>query len=142
MIKVEQRNLADGVSKKAHMAYGGNPGDSLAQMMRSKKPVASMPKQAQTLSTQQIQEIYSKVATNIGADVKFNPNAFTKEERDAIKETDEEYKRRGFFKRIFPCYDFLYYKQFFEEDRPLNFLIDAKLFQKKRGSNAAVIRKN
>jgi hypothetical protein len=83
-----------------------------------------------------------KVASNIGADVKFNPNAFTKEEREAIKETDDEYRRRGFFGRIFPCYDFLYYKQFFEEDRPLNYVVDAKLFHKKRGPQAATIRKN
>lgn len=74
--------------------------------------------------------------------MKFNPNAFNKEEKEAIRETDDEYKRKGFFNRIFPCIDFLYYKQFFEEDRPLNYLVDAKLFQKKRGQGAAMIRKN
>jgi hypothetical protein len=57
-------------------------------------------------------------------------------------DTDSEFKRRGFFKRIFPCVDFLYYKQFFEEDRPLNYLIDAKVFSKKRGTNQAMLRKN
>jgi len=44
----------------------------------------------------------------------------------------EEFGRRNFFKRIFPTVDFLYYKQFFEEDRPLNYFIDQKLFSKKR----------
>jgi len=46
------------------------------------------------------------------ADTKFggNNNLFTKEERQIMKETEDEYKRRGFFKRIFPCFDFLYYK--------------------------------
>lgn len=82
------------------------------------------------------------MASNLGGDTKFNPNAFTKEEREAFKETDDEFKRKGFFNRIFPCHDFLYYKQFFEEDRPLNYLIDAKLFQKKRSNNAAILRKN
>ena len=67
---------------------------------------------------------------------------FSKEEKQVMKETDEEFRRRGFFKRIFPCYDFLYYKQFFEEDRPLNYLLDAKLFQKKRGNNLQMMRKN
>jgi hypothetical protein len=38
------------------------------------------------------------------------PNAFTKEEKQAIKDTEDEYKRRGFFKRLFPSPDFLYYK--------------------------------
>ena len=67
---------------------------------------------------------------------------FTNEERAVMKETDEEFRRRGFFKRIFPCFDFLYYKQFFEEDRPLNYLLDAKLYHKRRGNNASNLRKN
>jgi len=37
----------------------------------------------------------------------------TKEEKNVMKETDEEHRRRGLFKRIFPTMDFLYYKQFF-----------------------------
>ncbi len=44
----------------------------------------------------------------------------------------EEYGRRNFFKRIFPTVDFPYYKQFFEEERPLNHFLDLKLFSKKR----------
>lgn len=44
----------------------------------------------------------------------------------------EENNRRNLFKRIFPTVDFLYYKQFFEEERPLNHYIDKKLFGKKR----------
>jgi len=34
----------------------------------------------------------------------------SKEEKIALKETEDEFKRRGFFKRIFPTVDFLYYK--------------------------------
>ncbi len=49
----------------------------------------------------------------------------TKDEKICFKETEDEYKRRGAFKRIFPSPDFLYYKQFFEEDRPLNYFLDA-----------------
>jgi len=48
----------------------------------------------------------------------------TKEEKIALKETEEEFKRRGEFKRIFPTVDFPYYKQFFEEDRHLNYFLD------------------
>ena len=66
----------------------------------------------------------------------------SKEDRQAIKDTDDEYKRRGFFKRIFPSPDFLYYKQFFEEERLVNYIIDAKIFAKKRGINPIQLRKH
>jgi len=56
----------------------------------------------------------------------------TKEEKYAIQDTIDENKRRGFFKRIFPTVDYLYYRQFFEEDRPLNRLLDEKLMSKRR----------
>ena len=56
----------------------------------------------------------------------------SKDEKIALKEAEEEYKRRGGFKRIFPTIDFNYYKQFFEEDRPLNYFLDAKLMHKQR----------
>ena len=49
-----------------------------------------------------------------------------------MKETIDEFGRKNFFKRIFPTVDFLYYKQFFVEERPLNYFIDKKLFGKKR----------
>lgn len=56
----------------------------------------------------------------------------TKEERFIVQETMDEYRRKGFFKRIFPAVDFLYYKQFFEEDRPFNRLLDERIWAKKR----------
>jgi hypothetical protein len=49
-----------------------------------------------------------------------------------LKETIDEFNRKNFFKRIFPTVDFLYYKQFFVEERQLNYFIDKKLFGKKR----------
>jgi hypothetical protein len=49
----------------------------------------------------------------------------SKDERQLLKETEDEYKRKGAFKRIFPTVDFLYYKQFFEEVRPMNYFLDA-----------------
>lgn len=55
-----------------------------------------------------------------------------KEEKYALQDTIDENKRKGFFKRIFPTVDYLYYKQFFEEDRPLNKMIDERLMNKKR----------
>ena len=59
----------------------------------------------------------------------------TKEEKLALKETEDEFKRRNFFKRIFPSGDFLYYKRFFEEERPLNNFLDAKLMAQFRDNN-------
>jgi hypothetical protein len=38
------------------------------------------------------------------------PSNMSKEDKQALMDTNEEFKRRGFFKRIFPCVDFLYYK--------------------------------
>ena len=34
----------------------------------------------------------------------------TKEEKTVIKESEDENRRKGLFKRVFPCLDFLYYK--------------------------------
>jgi len=56
----------------------------------------------------------------------------TKEEKIVLKETIDENARKNFFKRIFPTVEYMYYKQFFEEDRPLNHFIDAKLMGRKR----------
>ena len=52
-----------------------------------------------------------------------------------LKETEDEYKRRGAFKRVFPSLDFPYYKQFFEEVRPMNYFVDAQIMSKYRLSN-------
>ena len=41
-------------------------------------------------------------------------------EKAIVREAEEEWKRRGGFKLIFPNEHYSYYKQFFEEDRPLN----------------------
>lgn len=54
----------------------------------------------------------------------------TKDEKITYKETEDEFKRKGAFKRVFPSIDFLYYKQFFEEDRPLNYFLDGQLHSK------------
>jgi tubulin polyglutamylase TTLL5 len=59
----------------------------------------------------------------------------SREERQILKDTEDEYKRRGGFKRIFPTLDFLYYKQFFEEVRPMNYFLDSQLMSKYRQAN-------
>lgn len=58
----------------------------------------------------------------------------TKVEKAIIKETDGEYKRRGKFVRVFPTFDYNYYKQFFKEERYSNFMIDQRIFGKKRAA--------
>ena len=52
----------------------------------------------------------------------------SKEEKSCLQETIQENTRRGYFKRVFPSIDFPYYKQFFEEHRPLNYFIDSKIY--------------
>ena len=56
----------------------------------------------------------------------------SKEERLILKETEDEFKRKGAFKCIFPSMDFPYYKQFFEEVRPLNYFIDLQVMSRFR----------
>jgi len=47
----------------------------------------------------------------------------TKEEKAVLRETNEEWERRGKFKRIFPAANVNDYKNFFENDRPFNKLL-------------------
>ena len=61
----------------------------------------------------------------------------SREEKLALKETIDEGQRKGNYKRIFPCIDFPYYKQFFEEHRPLNYYIDSKIYAKRRSDTAS-----
>jgi hypothetical protein len=37
-------------------------------------------------------------------------NEPSKDEKAVVMETNDEFKRRGLFKRVFPTMDFLYYK--------------------------------
>lgn len=152
---MDQRNTSDVNQKKYQMAYGGGPSDSLSKLMQKRQPIA--PSSATTASSngghqiniQVIQDLYQKAmihhhiasqASQAGIKSSFL-EGLQKEDRANIKETDDEMKRRGFFKRIFPCLDFLYYRQFFEEERLINYVIDAKLYAKKRNINPVQIRK-
>jgi len=47
----------------------------------------------------------------------------TKEEKTVLRETNEEWERRGKFKRVFPAANVNDYKNFFENDRPFNKLL-------------------
>lgn len=55
-----------------------------------------------------------------------------KQEKQLVKEAEMEFKRRGKFKRVFPSIDYHYYKQFFTEERMLNYVLDQKLMSKRR----------
>lgn len=55
-----------------------------------------------------------------------NKSKLTKDEKDMIRETDEEYKLKGHFKRIFPNGNYCLYKNFFLEEKPMNILLDNK----------------
>jgi len=50
-------------------------------------------------------------------------DSLTKEEKTMIRETNEEWERRGKFKRVFPGPNVNDYKNFFEIDRPYNKLL-------------------
>lgn len=55
----------------------------------------------------------------------------TKDEKEILRETDEEYKLRGHFRRIFPNGNYCLYRNFFWEERPLNILIDNKIWMRR-----------
>ena len=57
----------------------------------------------------------------------------TREQQNLVREVEDEFKRRGHFKRIFPTMEYSYYKQFFlQGERPLNKLIDDRVMEKRR----------
>ena len=57
----------------------------------------------------------------------------TREEYTLVKETEEEFRRRGHFKRIFPTLEYSYYKQFFlNNERPANRVLDERIMTKRR----------
>ena len=47
-----------------------------------------------------------------------------RDEKDVVKDTEMEFRRRQGFKRIFPSIDYAYYKQFFVKERNANALLD------------------
>jgi len=69
-------------------------------------------------------------------------NISQREEKDLVQTSEQEFKRRCGFKRIFPSIDYGYYKQFFVEERPYNIVLDNKVMSKRRltASNALYLR--
>lgn len=67
-----------------------------------------------------------------------------KEEKAIIKETNDEYKRRGKFERIFPSELSMNYKNLFERERPYNSMLSSylgKIYRKGQGSSAVVYQR-
>ena len=58
--------------------------------------------------------------------LRIDSQSMSKEEKTILKDTEEEFNRRGGFKMIFPTHNYLSYKQFFEEERPLNMFLYQK----------------
>lgn len=50
IVKMEQRNDGNLNTKKAHMAYGGAPNDSLSALMNKRKPISNSNNQGGQLS--------------------------------------------------------------------------------------------
>ena len=69
------------------------------------------------------------------------PKPMTREEQVIVRDSEDEFKRRGHFKRIFPSLEYHYYKQFFlQGERPLNKLLDDRIMEKRRLKTAALIQ--
>ena len=57
----------------------------------------------------------------------------SRDEQHIVREAEDEFRRRGHFKRIFPTMEYHYYKQFFlQGERPLNKLLDDRIMEKRR----------
>eukprot|EP00826_Nyctotherus_ovalis_P005673 TRINITY_DN1128_c0_g12_i3.p1 TRINITY_DN1128_c0_g12~~TRINITY_DN1128_c0_g12_i3.p1 ORF type:complete len:493 (+),score=145.01 TRINITY_DN1128_c0_g12_i3:330-1808(+) len=67
-------------------------------------------------------------------------DAMSRDERTAIRDAEEEYKRRGNFRRIFPTVAYNSYKGFFEAERPLNIALAHHLI--KQNSEAVLSKRN
>jgi len=64
----------------------------------------------------------------------------TTSEAQVVRDTEDEFRRRGHFKRLFPSMEYNYYKQFFlQGERPLDRLIDERIMAKRRLKTATVI---
>ena len=68
-------------------------------------------------------------STAIGATSKYDTHTsmkpLSRDEAQIVREAEDEFRRRGHFKRIFPTMEYHYYKQFFlQGERPLNKLLD------------------
>ena len=76
--------------------------------------------------------------------IEYLKEAETKEEKAIVRETAEEFKRRGGFERIFPSDTSINYKNYFEQERPFNTLLCnqfGKIHRKGQGTSAVVYRK-
>jgi len=58
-------------------------------------------------------------------------SAHNKIEHTALKKTKEELSRKGDFYLAFPNENYLYYKKFFQEARPLNDIVYTNFFDVK-----------
>ena len=102
----------------------------LAYMQKSTFPVARPKKYSEALGRSGL-DSFSEVTG--------------KEEKGIIKETNEEYKRRGNFERIFPSELSVNYKNYFERERPYNTLLFnylGKIYRKGQGSSALIYQRN
>ena len=63
---------------------------------------------------------------------KKQPGISLKDEKDVVRDTEMEFRRRQSFKRIFPSIDYAYYKQFFVKERNANALLDQRVMEKRR----------
>lgn len=125
VMSMDHRQSEPNQIKKSSVAYTGAPSvhnGLLTKMKSQRRPGKSQG----PAPRQQLEGGERSQGQNPGQ------SAGSKEERLCLRETVDENSRRNFFKRVFPSVDFPYYKQFFEEERPLNHFLDKKLFGKKR----------
>lgn len=97
-----------------------------------RKMIESSLKQPGTLSLYQKQIVNSSIGSKPVQQTKPAKKKGKKEtiepppqlQHKAVRDTEEEFKRKCGWRRIFPNGQYSYYKQFFTEERPINNLVD------------------
>ena len=101
-----------------------------------RKKIESSTKQPWTLSLYNNHSMLHKMAPKTKPKKKAQAEAVVPQQpaqiSKAIKDTEEEFKRKCAWKRIFPTVDYAYYRQFFATERSLNQAVDTHVMGKRR----------
>ena len=128
IVPLEQRNAAD--ARKQGLHYG-------VYMGKSDAPVAAPAKKVKRGAAPGAFDQRSGGATGYAASLLAKMG---REEKIVMKESDDEHKRRGHFKRIFPNANYATYRAFFEEERPLNVMLDYRISMRRKSKQAALMQ--
>lgn len=116
IVPLEKRSKVE--ARKQGLHYGAYNERIEKPMSKSSK---SRPRKSKTNSASPFNLDFNSTQPRI-----MNKTKLSKEEKEVLRETDEEYRLKGHFRRIFPNGNYCLYKMFFNEEKPFNILLDNK----------------